>query len=103
MKRKTIEPGESVEVSLVPRDRELIIEHTFAGPDLTERLKVTSTRGNKLVVKLTLDDLDELLGYIASEANHSKDRKLQKELYKLHDRLTAKMESYDDGEWQSAF
>jgi len=49
----------------------------------------------------TLDDLDQLLGHIAAEANHCKSKKLQRELHELFDRLRDVMESYDDGGWQS--
>ena len=49
------------------------------------------------------NDLDALLGYVAAEANHCKDRKLQKELDELFERLQKTMEGYDDGAWQEAF
>jgi len=103
VKRKKIKYGEPVDVSFTQEERTLILEYTLAGPDLTDRLRIASTRQKKLVVKFTLDDLDELLGYIAAEANHSEDPKLQKWLDSLHDQLETKMESYDDGEWQQAF
>ena len=51
-------------------------------------------------MRYTLEDLDELLGYVAAEANHSKSKKLQAELDALYDRLQTEMESYDDGQWQ---
>ena len=71
--------------------------------DLTNRLSIAPTKGTRLVANFTLDDLDELLGYIAAEANHCKDAKLEKQLDKLWGRLKKTMESYDDGEWQQAF
>ena len=60
-------------------------------------------KGKKLIVKLTLDDLDEVLGYIAAESNHTEDAKLQRDLDSLYKRLRKTMESYDDGMWQGAF
>ncbi len=103
MKRKKIKYGEPVDVSFTQGERTLMLEYTLAGPDLTDRLRVASIRGRNIVAKFTLDDLDELLGYIAAEANHSEEPKLQKRLDSLHDRLKTKMESYDDGEWRQAF
>ncbi len=100
MKQKKIHYDEPVEVSFTQGERTLILEHTFAGPDVTDRLRIASTQGCQLVAKFTLDDLDELLGYIAAEANHADDLKLQKQLDGLHGRLKSTMESYDDGEWQ---
>lgn len=103
MRRKKIQPGEAVEVGFSIRERTLVLDHTLAGPDVTERFKIADVRGNKLVAKFTLDDLDELIGHIAAEANHTSDRKVQSALDKLYDRLKATMESYDDGQWQQAF
>ena len=45
-----------------------------------EPLRRAVAKGRKLVVKFTLNDLEELRGYIAAEANHAEDKKLQKEL-----------------------
>jgi len=103
LRRKKIRPGEAVEVGFSVRERALVLDHTLAGPDVTERLKIAEVRGSKLVAQFTLDDLDELIGYIAAEANHTSDRRLQSALDRLYDRLKATMESYDDGQWQQAF
>ena len=53
-------------------------------------------------MQCTLDDLDELLGHVAAEANHTKNKRRQKELDSLHERLQAELESYDDGLWPQA-
>ena len=73
------------------------------GSEVTGPLGMALVKGRKLVVKLTLDDLEEIIGYIAAEANHTDDKKLQKELDHLYERLQTTMESYDDGMWQGAF
>ena len=88
-------------VELSARDRELILEHAMLDPDLTAALEKGPPEPAVLNVGYTLDDLDELLGYIAAEANNCKSKKLQKELYGLYDRLKDVMESYDDGGWQN--
>jgi hypothetical protein len=100
MARKKIEPDSAVEVPFSPAERDLVLEHTFAGPNLTERLRVAGVAGSKLAVRYTLDDLDELIGYVAAEANHTEDLALQEALDALFERLKDEMESYDDGEWQ---
>ena len=94
--RKKIKFGEPVEVTLSLRERERVLEHTFADPELVDRLKIARTAGPKVIARYNLDDLDALLGYVAAEANHSKDKKLQKELYALFERLQTIMESYDE-------
>jgi len=103
MARKKIAPGTAVEVLLTPDERSLLLEHTFAGPDLTGRLRMAQMKGAKIAVRYTLDDLDELMGYVAAEANHSEDMKLQEKLDALFERLKKEMESYDDGGWQESF
>lgn len=100
MSRKNIQPGDRVSVTITPRQRELIVEHTFANPELTEPLRLAETKDRQLLVKLTLDDIDELRGYVAAEANHAENKKLQRELDELFQNLTSTMESYDDGMWQ---
>jgi len=42
----------------------------------------------QITAKYSLEDLDELLGYIAAEANHSEDERRATRLYKLYDRLS---------------
>jgi len=100
MARTKIQPDNPVEVLLTPRERELVVEHSLAGSSLTDRLRMAPVSGTKLAVRYTLDDLDELVGYIAAEANHTVDKELQDELDALYLRLVAEMESYDDGSWQ---
>ncbi len=98
-REKKIEPDQPVEISFTPRERDLILEHTFADDELTDRLRVVEVKGVKFVAKYSLEDLDELLGYIAAEANHTPNKKLQKELNALFARLQHEMQSYDDGQW----
>ena len=76
---------------------------TFTGPELTTALRRAQLGSGQYVVRYTLDDLDELLGFVAAEANHSTDKKVRKELDALYARVRREMESYDDGLWQQAF
>ncbi|MBI2205168.1 MAG: hypothetical protein HYU41_15075 [Candidatus Rokubacteria bacterium] len=101
--RKKIKDGQKVAVNFTPRERLLVLDQTFAGPDLTVRLRRAALVGGRHVAWYTLSDLDELLGFIAAEANHSTDKKVRKGLDALYARLRRKMESYDDGLWQGAF
>jgi len=65
-----------VEIKFTPEERDLIINHTFAGPDLTKRLQIAEIKGKHLIVKYSAYDLEELIGYIAAEANHTDDKKI---------------------------
>jgi hypothetical protein len=78
-----------------PQERNLILDHTFADPWLTKLLKLAEIKGKHLVVKYPIHDLDDLLGFIAAEANHTEDRKLEKQLDRLFDKLTRILEKYE--------
>ena len=83
-------------MELSERERELILKHTFTDDELTGRLRIVPRPGEPPVYRFTLDDLDELAGYVAAEANHAKDKKLQKEWDRLYARMAALLESYRD-------
>jgi hypothetical protein len=79
--------GYQMKLELTLRDRTLILDHAFAGPELTERLENALQKGTMLVVECTPDEIEELLGYLAFEANHTDSEKLERELDDLCDRL----------------
>lgn len=93
--RIRIKPDETVPLELNERERALI-QNTFADDDLTARLRVVPKTGERPVFRFTLDDLDELAGFVASEANHAKNKKLQKEWDHLYERIEAVLEGYTD-------
>ncbi len=102
MKRQRINQGDQIEVRMSSREREFL-DHTFADPEYGKRLREVPGKPG-YVGAYTLDDLEDILGCIAAEANHCNNRKLQKELYAFFDRLSELQQSYDDGNWQdSAF
>jgi hypothetical protein len=86
-----------VPVTLSPRDRELILEHAMLHQRTAETLRQTSREARAVSFGFTIDELEELLGYFAVEANHCGDRRLQRELDGLYHRLKAVEESFDDG------
>jgi hypothetical protein len=100
VKTRQIRPDQKVPVTFTDRERALVIDHTFAGGELTEPLEGARAKAGTYVVRYTLDDIEELLGYVAAEANHATNKKLKKELDALFARLQDAMQSYDDGQWQ---
>ncbi len=94
--RKQVTPDQTVPLELSDRERELILKHTFADDELTGRLRILPRPGEPPVYRFTLDDWDELAGYVAAEANHARDKKLQKEWDRLYARMAAVLESYTD-------
>ena len=95
-KRIRIKSDEKVPLELNDRERELIMEHTFADEELTNRLRVVTKKGQRPIFRFTLDDLDELGGFVAAEANHTKDKKLRRELDRLFGRIQTTLDSYTD-------
>jgi hypothetical protein len=100
--RKQIRPGEKVPMELSGRERELILKYTFAQDELTGRLRIVPRSGERPVYRFSLDDLEELAGYVAAEAHHAKDKKLEKELRRLAIRIAAVLESYTDKDDESS-
>ena len=90
-----------LEIKFTHDERGLIIDHTFAGPDLTKRLQIAEIKGKHLITKYSTYDLEELIGFIAAEANHTDDKKNGKKLDRLFERLTRILDKsieYDEDE-----
>jgi hypothetical protein len=99
---KVIIEMNEVVIKFTPEERDLIIDHTFAGPDLTKRLQIAEIKGKHLITKYSTYDLEELIGFIAAEANHTDDKKIGKKLDRLFERLSDildnSIEYHDDDE-----
>jgi hypothetical protein len=80
-------------VKLTLRERDLIRDETFCDPHFAEFAVVD---GNGISVELSLDEIEEIQGYVAAEANHTKKPKLENELYRLFDKLQVFLDTYDD-------
>jgi len=94
--RIRIRPDQTVPLELNERERELILSHTFADEKLTNRLRVAPRKGEQPIFRFTLDDLDELGGFVAAEANHAKNKLLREQLDQLCDRIEATLNKYTD-------
>ena len=81
-------------LQLSDRERELILEHAFADEALLGRLRVAPASNQRAVFHFTLDDLDDLAGCVAAEANHAKDKKLRKEWDRVFARIGDVLDSY---------
>jgi repressor LexA len=95
---KRVELGERISIRLTHRERKLILDHTFIGGDLERRIRVAAADGPAVAIALDLDDLEELLGHVAAEANHSKHPSIAKHLSRLHERLSRIGETHADAD-----
>jgi len=85
---------DEIEIELTPQERDLILNNPFAGTDLTKRLQLLEIRGNQLIAKYDIEELNELLGVIAADAIHTWDENLKKRLDKLFEKLSRVLEKY---------
>jgi DNA-binding MarR family transcriptional regulator len=96
MGRRHIRPGTRLQFTLSPAERDLILERTFIDPEIGQQLREAQVSDSRLVIGLTLDDLEDVAGYIAAEANHCEDRRVQRSLYAVYDRLSKLQHEYTD-------
>jgi DNA-binding MarR family transcriptional regulator len=88
-RRSRIKPGQLVDVMMTPQERDLIFERTLIDDELEGRLRRATPRGSNLVVQLTFDDVDDLAGHVAAEANHCSEPRVQRVLDAVYDRLAS--------------
>ncbi len=93
MERKKIPYGTKLPVKLTLRERDLIRNETLCNPDFA---KFAVIDGKGIKIDLSLDDIEEMQGYIAAEANHTENKKLQKELDRLFKKFQVYLDTYDD-------
>lgn len=58
--------------------------------------KFSVVEGKGIKVDMSLDDIEEIQGFIAAEANHTENKKLQRDLDRLFDKLQVYLDTYDD-------
>lgn len=83
-----------IPVRLHVDERDLILNETLAGPDLTDRLESAKQVTDSVVVCYNSEELENLIGYVAAEANHPPERKIQEALDALYDSLDALLDAY---------
>jgi hypothetical protein len=88
--KKRLQKGEKIGLKLTKAERSLLLKRLILIPTEVEEI-INSTPPGKPVM-FSLDDLDELAGHVAAEANHTKDKPLQKAL----DRISQKIEDLLD-------
>ncbi len=94
---KRINPGDTVPIELTKRQHQLIIEKIRLWPELETKLRFGVLDGEGLLTfELKLDELEELVEYVAAEANRAPNKKLEAEFDELYDRIVAVLKAYTD-------
>jgi uridine kinase len=91
--RKTIPYGSKIPVHLTTAERDLIREHTFYDTDFANLAVV---EGDLVRIDMTLEDIEDLQGYVAAECNHCEDPKLEKKLDPIFDKLQDLLDQYEE-------
>ena len=91
-----IKPGQPVALKLMPDEREILLDELlFVDRELERKIQLVLAGANE--VQLTLDDLEDLAGCVAAEANHTKDRKLGKKLDRIFVRIEGLLRLFEEG------
>jgi len=96
-KRIRIPAGQPVGLKLTQTEREFLL-NTLIDIDKEVEDKLRAVAPGESKVMLTLDELDLLAGSIASEANHTEDKKLEQRLERIYDRICQLEEMFEEEE-----
>jgi len=80
---------DKIKIELSNHDKKVLEDHIyiFLDNEIINKLNHAEIIGSNLLVTLTVEELDYLLGFIAAEANHSKDKDIEADLDDLYDSL----------------
>ncbi len=90
MVKKTIPYGTKLPVYLTEKEIADVREH--ADPDFGFGI----LEGSRLRFDMSLDDIEDLQGYVAAQANHTKSKQLQRRLDRIFQKLDSFLDDYDD-------
>lgn len=92
--KKQVRPDEKLPLKLTAAQRKLVLE------DLTcldrEIAQVFQDTPSGQPVKLTLDELDDLGGFVAAEANHCQNKSKARKLHAVFDKIQSLLDKFTD-------
>jgi hypothetical protein len=94
--KKQIQVDEKVPLNLTAAERKLVLDGVTLLDDEFEQIIRETPTGKPVMV--TLDDLDDFGGYIAAEANHCEDKKKEKKLDAIFEKIQQLLGTYTDEE-----
>ncbi len=96
LKRTRVGVDEKIPVPFALEERDLILAETFIDMSMDRGFRVAEVKGRRVIVPLTLSDVEDLMGHISATANHADDRKLERKLCAIWDRLNKYEDRYED-------
>ena len=94
--RKQVQPGKQLPLKLTAAERKLLLDEFIVTGMEYERM-LRSTPADQPMM-MSLDDLDDLGGYVAAESNHCRDKKKQKRLDAIFGKIQGLLDTYTDEE-----
>ena len=95
-KKKQIKSGEAVVLKLTQEQADLIVEHTLIDDDLLAIIHQSKLRDGIVSIRFTLDELEDLAGFVAAESNNTKDKQLQQRFDVISDAIDQLNLSYTE-------
>ncbi len=94
--RKHIAPGSKIGLKLSATERKVLLEDLlFLDTEFAETIRNAST---EQPVQFSLDDWDHFCDYLAAEANHTQDKRLEKKIDALSNKVQKILDTYTDAE-----
>ncbi len=95
-RRIRIGVDEKIPVPFSFEERDLILAETFIDRSMERAFRLAEVKGARVIVPLSLSDIEDLMGHIAATANHTDDRKLERKLDAVWERLDKYEDRYED-------
>ena len=93
---KRVPPGSMLALRLSVAERDLVCERALLEPEIEAKLRSARRIRAGLEVAMSLDDIDELLGCVAAEANHSTVRQERALFFAVCEKLNGLLETHSD-------
>jgi hypothetical protein len=98
MKPKKIPHRTKLPVILTPKERDIIRDKTLGDPDFGN---IGIVEGKNIKIMMSLDEIEDIQGYLAAEANHTKNKILQREVDRIFEKFQVFLDQYDDQETEN--
>jgi len=87
--------SDMIDVHLTKNELKLLKTVFILEQDLIDKIDGATLDGDKYTIEFSYDELDELTGYVASEANHAKSEARRDKLDRLCDKMESLLEDYE--------
>ena len=96
MSKTRIQLDKKVPLKLTATERKLVLDDLMIMDQESEQA-IRETPAGKPVM-MTLGDLDVFIGYIAAEANHTEDKRLERKLDRIYDKVQGLLDKFTEVE-----